>query len=81
MFPVLDPSLKARITEEILHTMLADNVKARVLQPSGEYVRRQPEEGEQTVRAQLVLQALAGRQVGTPVGTSQEEDPVAQATV
>jgi len=63
MFPVLDPSSKGRIIDEILHTILADNVKARLLQPSGEYVRRQPESGEEPVRAQVVLQELTGHTV------------------
>jgi polyphosphate kinase len=56
MFPVLDPRLKERIVDEILNTVLADTVKARVLQPSGKYARRKPEGGEEPVRAQVVLQ-------------------------
>jgi polyphosphate kinase len=63
MFPVLDPTSKERIIDEILRTTLADTVKARVLQPSGKYVRRQPASGEEPARAQVVLQELAGRSV------------------
>lgn len=58
MFPVVDPRLKRRITGEILETVLADNVKARVLQPNGAYTRRSPTPHEPSVRAQVVLQQL-----------------------
>ena len=39
MFPVNDPALSARLREEILGSYLKDNVKARLLQPDGRYVR------------------------------------------
>jgi polyphosphate kinase len=39
MFPVDDPALSARLREEILGAYLKDNVKARLLQPDGSYVR------------------------------------------
>jgi polyphosphate kinase len=39
VFPVTQPDLHKRLREEILAAYLADNVKARVLQPDGEYVR------------------------------------------
>jgi polyphosphate kinase len=38
VFPVLDPQLRRRIRDEILAAYLADNVEARLLQPSGEYI-------------------------------------------
>jgi len=41
-FPIEDPSLKDRITDEILATQLLDNVKARVLLPDGHYERILP---------------------------------------
>ena len=59
MFPVRDPRLKARITTEILGALLADNVKARVLQVDGRYVRAQPLPGEEPVRSQVLLEGLA----------------------
>ncbi|HXV85127.1 MAG TPA: polyphosphate kinase 1 [Gemmatimonadales bacterium] len=59
MFPIEDERLKQRITDEILPVILADNVKARELQPDGRYIRVQPPEGGPTVRSQLVFQALA----------------------
>ena len=39
VFPVKSPALAERLREEILAAYLADNVKARLLQPDGEYVR------------------------------------------
>lgn len=38
VFPILDPQLRRRIRDEILAAYLADNVAARLLQPSGEYI-------------------------------------------
>jgi polyphosphate kinase len=59
MFPVEDAKLKARITEEILPIVLADNVKARVLQADGTYVRTAPGDSQAAVRSQIVFQSLA----------------------
>ena len=39
VFPVDDPALAARLRNEILAAYLADNTKARLLQPDGSYVR------------------------------------------
>jgi polyphosphate kinase len=39
VFPVTQPDLHQRLREEILAAYLADNTKARLLQPDGEYVR------------------------------------------
>jgi polyphosphate kinase len=44
MFPINDPGLAARIRDEILGSYLKDNVKARLLQPDGNYVRA-PKDG------------------------------------
>jgi polyphosphate kinase len=59
MFPIEDSRLRARIVDEILPTILADNVKARLQGPDGAYVRVQPAEGQAAVRSQVVLQNLA----------------------
>jgi len=67
MFPVEDPRLKARIIENILPTVLADNVKARVQQQDGSYERPTRAEGEAPLRSQVVLAGLArdsAREVG-----------------
>ena len=39
VFPVKDPAARARIHKEILPALLADNVKARLQQPDGSYLR------------------------------------------
>ena len=39
VFPVTQPDLHKRLREEILMPYLADNIKARILQPNGEYIR------------------------------------------
>jgi polyphosphate kinase len=39
LFPVTQPDLKKRLREEILKAYLDDNVKARLLQPDGDYIR------------------------------------------
>jgi len=59
MFPVEDPRLKSRIVDGILGVALADNVKARVLQPDGTYIRKQPKPGEPVIRSQLEFQNMA----------------------
>ncbi|HXQ28902.1 MAG TPA: polyphosphate kinase 1 [Gemmatimonadales bacterium] len=59
VFPIEDPALKSRIVNEILHTLLADTVKARELQADGTYRRRTPTDGEAPVRSQVALQHIA----------------------
>ena len=39
VFPLRDTQIKARVRDEILAAYLADNVKARRLQPDGSYIR------------------------------------------
>jgi polyphosphate kinase len=39
VFPVIDPALAERLRTEILGSYLADNVKARLLQSDGRYIR------------------------------------------
>jgi polyphosphate kinase len=39
VFPVVDPALKRRLREEILDSYLRDNLKARLMNPDGSYVR------------------------------------------
>jgi polyphosphate kinase len=59
MFPVEDARLKARLINELLPTILKDNVKARELRSDGSYVRVTPAEGQEPIRSQAVFQALA----------------------
>ena len=46
MFPLKDALLRERVRHEILAAYLVDNVKARVLQKSGNYVRTWQAEGK-----------------------------------
>ncbi len=57
VFPVDEPELSARLREEILDAYLKDNVKARLLQPDGKYIRA-PKDGP-PFNAQEHLMALA----------------------
>jgi polyphosphate kinase len=57
MFPIENDRLASRLREEILGSYLRDNVKARVLMPSGEYVRA--EQVGAPFNAQEYLMALA----------------------
>jgi polyphosphate kinase len=50
--PVLDPSVRDLLCDEILSVLLADNVKARVLHADGTYRRREVLPGERRVDAQ-----------------------------
>ena len=59
MFPVEDKALKARIVDEILPIVLADNVKARKLRADGSYERRLPPVGETAFHSQLAFQTVA----------------------
>ena len=45
IFPVIDTNASRRLHDEVLGSYLRDNVKARLLQPSGEYIRA-PRDGQ-----------------------------------
>jgi polyphosphate kinase len=59
LYPIENVELKARIIKEILLTYLSDNVKARIMQPDGSYVRLKPKEGDRLLRSQSELIAIA----------------------
>jgi polyphosphate kinase len=59
LYPIEDTELKTRIIDEILVTYLNDNVKARLMQPDGSYVRVTPKEGAKLLRSQSALIAIA----------------------
>jgi len=52
-FPIEDGQARARIIDEILSVTLADNRKARFLDPDGQYSRPRVEEGEPLHRSQF----------------------------
>ena len=55
LFPVEDSRLIRRLRDQILAIYLADNVKARLMQPDGLYVRKRPEDGAEIVDSQSRL--------------------------
>jgi len=59
VFPIEDGNLRERIASEFLALPLADNVKARVLQPDGTYRRAPRKRGEPFRDSQAELIALA----------------------
>ena len=67
VFPIEDGVLRERVRRELLDLSLADNVKARLLQPNGSYHRIRPPRGATPRRSQSEFMALAGRQ---PVAAS-----------
>ncbi|MFO0811350.1 MAG: polyphosphate kinase 1 [Gemmataceae bacterium] len=68
VWPVEQADLKARLIDEVLATTLADNVKAREMQPDGSYRRVEPKTGDPIVRSQerfvkLAEESAARRQI------------------
>lgn len=57
LFPIKDPALAAYLRAAVLAVELHNNVCARVLQPDGSYVRRQPLPGEPVIDSQAWLLA------------------------
>ncbi len=57
VFPVLDTGIAAYLRHAVLEVELHNNVRARILQPDGSYVRRQPAPGEPVVDSQAWLLA------------------------
>jgi polyphosphate kinase len=58
-FPIEDGVLRERLISQVLAVSLADNVKARWLQPDGKYRRGRPAKGEKPLRSQMDFIALA----------------------
>lgn len=55
VFPISRPNLIRYVRDEVLNTALADNQKARVMQPHGGYARVIPLPGEPLVDSQALL--------------------------
>ncbi len=60
LFPIEDPAIRASIRDRILAVHLMDNVKARWMQPDGEYVRLHPAPGYPEVDSQRWMADHAG---------------------
>jgi polyphosphate kinase len=78
MFPIDDETLRARILDEILATQLADNVKARCLDPDGTYRRVAPAKDAPLIRSQEHFVKLASRPA-PPIETRPQLQPPASS--
>ena len=58
-FPIEDGRLRERLVSEVLGVILADNTKARFLQPDGSYRRAKPGRDEKQQRSQFKFVSLA----------------------
>jgi len=65
-FPIEDGILRERLIHEVLDRSLADNVKARLLQPDGCYRRAQAAKGQPQRRSQFEFIALGAAEETTP---------------
>ncbi len=54
LFPIEDPRIRSWLRDGILELQLRDNVRARVLQRDGTYVRLTPKDGQEAIDSQLV---------------------------
>ena len=73
MFPVEAPDLKRRILQEVVPTYLRDNVRSRILQSDGSYVRVQPSSGEGGHRCQEEFLAMRADQItAAPIDNGSE---------
>ncbi|MEB2310222.1 MAG: polyphosphate kinase 1 [Sorangiineae bacterium] len=59
MFPILNDALARRVIDEVLATMLADNVKNWTLRADGTYARETPAPGTAPLRSQSRFMELA----------------------
>ncbi len=76
IFPVKDPAIGSYIRHTLLEVELHNNVRARVLQPDGRYIRRKPREGEPTIDSQawqLAHPCLGGQ--GAPFVSTDDAGP------
>jgi polyphosphate kinase len=55
IFPVEDPAMIRHIRDDILEIYLIDNVKARLMQPDGSYLRLTPKDGQAHINIQEYL--------------------------
>jgi polyphosphate kinase len=57
LFPIKDPTIRAYLRGTLLEVELRNNTRARVLQPDGTYICRDPQQGEKLVDSQAWLMA------------------------
>jgi polyphosphate kinase len=75
VFPVDDGNLRERIRDEVLETLLRDNVKARFLQADGAYTRPRPRRGAGPRRSQTELLQAAHAPSERPSATAPSKYP------
>ena len=66
VFPIRDPGLRRRITEEIFDIELRDTTNARLLHPNGDYLPVSRRASERTFSSQAHFMAAATRRARTP---------------
>jgi polyphosphate kinase len=71
VFPVTQADLHKRLREEILAAYLADNTKARFLQPDGEYTRA-PQDGKPFSAQDFMMRTAEGATEEVPAAQGQE---------
>jgi polyphosphate kinase len=82
MFPIEAPALKERILKEVIPIYRRDNQRARLLHPDGNYIRLQPDPGEDPHRAQLeFLQSGAERADRAAISGNGANGSLQQATL
>jgi polyphosphate kinase len=79
MFPIEDSRLQSRLVDGILGIGLADNVKARLLQPDGTYIRVKPKPGEPQIRSQVEYQKMS-REFSPALILSESAEGAGEAT-
>jgi polyphosphate kinase len=65
VFPIRDPGLRRRITEEIFEIELRDTTNARLLHPNGDYLPVSRRANERTFSSQAHFMAAATRRART----------------
>ncbi len=73
VFPVTQPDLSERLRKEILGAYLADNVKARILQADGEYVRAPKTGAPFAAQDYLMSLAVASGEGASPLVPEKQE--------
>lgn len=74
-FPITDPTLKEEL-QALLDLMFQDNIKARVLQPDGTYVRVKRAPGEPALSLQDYLLNEANQKQGLVNTIHQKQEPI-----
>jgi polyphosphate kinase len=74
LFPIWQPDLHKRLREEILPAYLADNTKARLLQPDGEYIRA-PKTGVAFSAQDYLMRVAEGAEEKVPRAATLEKKP------